>query len=106
MTEEKADGKLREVGNCFRARAVSDGDGVNMLRVIGTETLPMLDPFLLLDEFRSSGPSSNNIPGFPDHPHRGFETVTYMIAGRMHHRDSAGHVGSVEPGGVQWMTAG
>ncbi len=106
MTEEKIDGKLRDVVNCFRARSVSDGDGVRMLRAIGTETLPMLDPFLLLDEFRSSGLSSNDIPGFPDHPHRGFETVTYMIAGRMRHKDGAGHVGTVEPGGVQWMTAG
>jgi redox-sensitive bicupin YhaK (pirin superfamily) len=65
----------------------------------------MLDPFLLLDAFRSDKPE-DYIAGFPPHPHRGFETVTYMLAGRMRHKDSAGHEGVIEPGGIQWMTAG
>ena len=83
----------------------SDGAGVKLTRVIGTPELGQLDPFLLLDEFRSDRPQ-DYIGGFPDHPHRGFETVTYMLAGRMRHRDSTGHEGVIEAGGVQWMTAG
>src|SRR5881398_2943760 len=83
----------------------SDGAGVKLTRVIGQELLPDLDPFLLLDEFGTDKPE-DYIAGFPEHPHRGFETVTYMLEGRMRHRDSAGHEGLVTNGGVQWMTAG
>ncbi|MCK9531027.1 MAG: pirin family protein [Gammaproteobacteria bacterium] len=83
----------------------SDGAGVRLTRVIGGPQLPMLDPFLLLDDFRSDDPE-DYIAGFPAHPHRGFETVTYLLAGRMRHRDSAGHSGVIAAGGVQWMTAG
>jgi redox-sensitive bicupin YhaK (pirin superfamily) len=83
----------------------SDGAGVKLTRVIGQPKLPDLDPFLLLDEFGSDDPGAY-IAGFPDHPHRGFETVTYMLAGRMRHRDNKGHEGLLEPGSVQWMTAG
>jgi len=83
----------------------TDGAGVSMTRVIGHAGLDHLDPFLLLDEFGTDNPQ-DYIAGFPDHPHRGFETVTYMIAGRMRHRDNHGHEGVIEDGGVQWMSAG
>lgn len=83
----------------------SDGAGVNLVRLIGTPRLDHLDPFLLLDAFRSDDPD-DYIAGFPEHPHRGFETVTYLVAGKMQHGDSAGHSGVIEAGGVQWMTAG
>jgi redox-sensitive bicupin YhaK (pirin superfamily) len=83
----------------------SDGAGVKLNRVIGQPALPDLDPFLMLDEFGSDDPAAY-IGGFPSHPHRGFETVTYMLAGRMRHRDNAGNEGLLGPGSVQWMTAG
>lgn len=83
----------------------SDGAGVALKRVLGSPELEMLDPFLLLDEFRSDEPG-DYIAGFPDHPHRGFETVTYLLAGRMRHQDNQGHAGVIEAGGIQWMTAG
>jgi redox-sensitive bicupin YhaK (pirin superfamily) len=76
-----------------------------MTRIIGNQQLDMLDPFLLLDCFESDQPQ-DYIGGFPSHPHRGFETVTYLLAGRMRHKDNAGNEGVIEPGGVQWMTAG
>lgn len=82
----------------------SDGAGVRMTRIIGTPQLDMVDPLLLLDCFESDNPD-DYIAGFPPHPHRGFETVTYLLAGRMRHKDNAGHEGVIEPGGVQWMTA-
>jgi len=85
--------------------AATDGDGVKMTRIIGSHELNTLDPFLLLDSFESDQPD-DYIGGFPSHPHRGFETVTYLLAGRMRHKDSAGNEGVIEPGGVQWMTAG
>jgi len=85
--------------------AASDGDGVKMTRIIGSQELNVLDPFLLLDAFESDNPD-DYIGGFPSHPHRGFETVTYLLAGRMRHKDNAGNEGVIEPGGVQWMTAG
>jgi redox-sensitive bicupin YhaK (pirin superfamily) len=85
--------------------ATSDGAGVELTRVIGSPELPLLDPFLMLDVFRSDDPD-DYIAGFPPHPHRGFETVTYLLNGRMRHKDNAGHEGVIEPGGVQWMTAG
>jgi redox-sensitive bicupin YhaK (pirin superfamily) len=83
----------------------SDGAGVRLNRVIGSPGLPDLDPFLLLDEFGTDR-AQDYIAGFPEHPHRGFETVTYMIDGRMRHRDNHGHEGLLTPGSVQWMTAG
>lgn len=83
----------------------SDGAGVKLTRVLTQKLQRRLDPFLMLDAF-GSDKADDYIAGFPDHPHRGFETVTYMIAGRMLHRDSAGHEGLLENGGVQWMTAG
>ncbi len=87
------------------ALPATDGAGVELLRAIGQPALMELDPFLLLDAFRSDQPE-DYIAGFPDHPHRGFETVTYLLEGRMRHRDSAGHEGVIEPGGLQWMRAG
>lgn len=83
----------------------SDGAGVKLTRLIGQPRLDQVDPFLLLDEFRSDQPQ-DYLAGFPLHPHRGFETVTYMLAGRMRHQDTAGNHGLLEPGSVQWMTAG
>ncbi len=83
----------------------SDGAGVKLNRVIGQPALPDIDPFLMLDEFGSDDPKAY-IAGFPDHPHRGFETVTYMLDGRMRHRDNKGNEGLLTPGSVQWMTAG
>jgi len=95
----------RTVVHKLRGQPTSDGAGVRMTRVIGTPTLDHFDPFLLLDEFRSDDPN-DYIAGFPDHPHRGFETVTYMLAGRMKHGDNQGNTGLLGPGSVQWMTAG
>ena len=97
--------QTRHVSRVVRGQAATDGAGVELTRVIGQPDLPMLDPFLLLDAFRSDQPE-DYIAGFPPHPHRGFETVTYLLAGRMRHRDNAGHEGVIEPGGIQWMTAG
>jgi hypothetical protein len=95
----------RQVVRKVAGQATSDGAGVRLHRVIGTAALDHLDPFLLLDEFRSDD-ASDYIAGFPDHPHRGFETVTYMLAGEMEHRDHAGNRGRLTAGSVQWMTAG
>ncbi len=95
----------RPVTRIVRGIPASDGAGVKLTRVIGTSVVPDIDPFLLLDEFRSDQ-AGDYIAGFPDHPHRGFETVTYMLAGRMRHQDNHGHSGQLVPGSVQWMTAG
>jgi len=95
----------RSVTRIVQGQATSDGAGVRLFRVIGGQTLPELDPFLLLDEFVSDDPD-DYIGGFPEHPHRGFETVTYMLAGRMRHGDNQGNSGLLQPGSVQWMTAG
>ena len=95
----------RQVERLIAGQATSDGAGVKLTRVLTQDLQRRLDPFLMLDAFGSDNPD-DYIAGFPDHPHRGFETVTYMIAGRMRHRDSAGHEGLLESGGVQWMTAG
>lgn len=88
-----------------RGSATSDGAGVKLTRVIGGAELPDLDPFLLLDEF-GTDQAEDYIAGFPSHPHRGFETVTYMLDGRMRHKDNHGNEGLLVPGSVQWMTAG
>jgi redox-sensitive bicupin YhaK (pirin superfamily) len=84
---------------------VSDGAGVKLLRVLSSNLQHRLDPFLMLDEFGSDSPD-DYLAGFPDHPHRGFETVTYMLQGQMRHRDNAGNEGLLGSGDVQWMTAG
>jgi len=97
--------KTREVTRKVRGQPTSDGAGVRLTRVIGTGALDSFDPFLLLDEFRSDDPN-DYLAGFPNHPHRGFETVTYMLAGRMRHGDNQGNEGLLGPGSVQWMTAG
>jgi redox-sensitive bicupin YhaK (pirin superfamily) len=85
--------------------ATTDGAGVKLIRLLTQPLQRRLDPFLMLDAFGTDKPE-DYIGGFPDHPHRGFETVTYMISGRMRHRDNAGNEGLLESGGVQWMTAG
>lgn len=95
----------RTVEQIAQGVATSDGAGVKLTRVLTPPLQQRLDPFLLLDVFRSDQPG-DYLAGFPDHPHRGFETVTYMLAGRMRHRDSAGHEGLLQNGDVQWMTAG
>ncbi len=97
--------KSRSIDRIIQGIATSDGAGVKLTRVLTGKLQQRLDPFLMLDAFGSDNPD-DYIGGFPDHPHRGFETVTYMLAGRMRHRDSAGHEGLLESGGVQWMTAG
>jgi|SRR5579862_1718497 len=95
----------RQVLRLLPGQPTSDGAGVKLTRLIGNHALDALDPFLLLDEFRSDE-GADYVAGFPDHPHRGFETVTYMLAGRMRHADNHGHSGRLGPGSVQWMTAG
>ncbi len=97
--------RTREVARVVRGMPTSDGAGVKLTRVIGQPQLADLDPFLMLDEFGTENPG-DYIAGFPEHPHRGFETVTYMLDGRMRHRDNHGHEGVLVPGSVQWMTAG
>lgn len=94
----------RTVSNVIPARRASDGDGVKLWRSIGSSQSIRLDPFLMLDEI-SSDDAADYIGGFPAHPHRGFETVTYMLDGYMQHKDHMGNVGLLKPGGAQWMTA-
>lgn len=96
---------VRELQKVITGVPTTEGAGVQITRIIGTRELNTLDPFLLFDTFESDR-AQDYIGGFPEHPHRGFETVTYLLAGRMQHKDSAGHEGVIEPGGVQWMTAG
>jgi redox-sensitive bicupin YhaK (pirin superfamily) len=95
----------RRVERLITGQPTTDGAGVKLTRVLTQDLQQRLDPFLMLDNFASDNPEDYGA-GFPNHPHRGFETVTYMIAGRMRHRDSAGHEGLLQNGGVQWMTAG
>ena len=102
VTEKKS---IRELSSLSHGHRGSDGDGVKLTRLIGNKDLNMLDPFLLLDLFESDQPN-DYIGGFPEHPHRGFETVTYMLAGKMRHKDNAGNEGVISANGVQWMTAG
>jgi len=97
--------KTRGVERIINAQAVMDGAGVKINRVLTGPLQRRLDPFLMLDAFGSDKPG-DYIAGFPEHPHRGFETITYMLTGSMRHRDSAGNEGLVTDGGVQWMTAG
>ena len=97
--------RSRGVERVVRGQPTSDGDGVKLTRVLTQPLQQRLDPFLMLDAFGSDA-AADYVGGFPDHPHRGFETVTIMLEGRMRHRDSVGNVGLLEPGSVQWMTAG
>ena len=98
-------GKTRGVERIINGQFVMDGAGVKINRVLTGPLQRRLDPFLMLDAFGSDKPG-DYIAGFPEHPHRGFETVTYMLKGRMRHRDSGGNEGLITDGGVQWMTAG
>jgi len=97
--------RIRPISAVHAGTPTSDGAGVRLTRLIGSSALPDLDPFLLLDQIRSDR-GADYIAGFPEHPHRGFETVTVMLAGRMRHGDHLGHAGVIGAGGVQWMTAG
>jgi quercetin 2,3-dioxygenase len=97
--------QARTIERLITGQPTSDGAGVKLTRVLTQDLQRRLDPFLMLDAFGSDA-ADDYIAGFPDHPHRGFETVTYMLAGRMRHRDSAGNEGLLQSGGVQWMTAG
>ncbi len=94
----------RTVKQIFSAQAMPEGQGVTVHRSIGRRGLMNLDPFLLLDEMDIAADAQG--AGFPDHPHRGFETVTYMLSGKMRHGDTAGNSGEIGPGDAQWMTAG
>lgn len=105
MTTSNQNQSIRELVGSTPGQPATDGDGVRMTRIIGSRDLNMLDPFLLLDCFESDQPQ-DYIGGFPSHPHRGFETVTYLLNGRMRHKDNVGNEGVIEPGGIQWMTAG
>src|SRR5881296_592420 len=104
-SREEGSENNRELQGTIESVATSDGAGVKLRRSLGSERGLYLDPFLMLDEF-SSDDAADYIAGFPSHPHRGFETVTYMLDGHMRHEDHLGHRGELTSGGVQWMTAG
>ena len=95
----------RSIARIITGTPASDGAGVRLKRILGSPELDNLDPFLLLDEFKNDNPD-DYIGGFPPHPHRGFETVTYMLRGKLRHEDSVGNSGLLADGAVQWMTAG
>ena len=97
--------QVRGVGRILRAYATVEGAGVRLHRAFGTYEVPQFDPFLMLDDFRAQKPE-DYLAGFPWHPHRGIETVTYMLEGTVEHSDSMGNAGSITAGDVQWMTAG
>src|SRR5690349_12030211 len=103
--ETTRESPMRTISKTAVGMPATDGAGVKLKRVIGTPQLDLIDPFLMLDEFGSDDPESW-IAGFPDHPHRGFETVTIMLDGRVKHGDSVGNRGVIQAGDVQWMTAG
>jgi len=105
MTATVTKPKDRPVVAVVEGMPASDGAGVRLTRMLGQPKLQMLDPFLMLDHF-DSDKTDDYMAGFPDHPHRGFETVTYMLNGRLRHGDNKGHSGVIDSGGVQWMTAG
>jgi len=96
---------VRGIGRVLRAYETVEGAGVRLHRAFGTYEVPQFDPFLMLDDFRAQKPT-DYLPGFPWHPHRGIETVTYMLEGEVEHGDSMGNAGSIRAGGIQWMTAG
>jgi redox-sensitive bicupin YhaK (pirin superfamily) len=95
----------RKIEQSLPGRETQDGAGVRLTRIIGQPLQHRLDPFLMLDYFRSDDPN-DYIRGFPEHPHRGFETLTVLLQGQMRHRDNRGHEGVIETGGAQWMLAG
>ncbi|MGC2423793.1 MAG: pirin family protein [Nitrospirota bacterium] len=97
--------KIRKIKQVWASRPTIEGAGVHLRRAFGNNEVPQLDPFLLLDDFHSATPEEY-LPGFPWHPHRGIETITYMYNGRVEHGDSMGNSGIIDPGDVQWMTAG
>lgn len=97
--------KIRQIRKILKSKPTIEGAGVHLKRAFGFDQVPELDPFLLLDDFRSNDPA-HYLPGFPWHPHRGIETITYMLDGYAEHGDSMGHKGTIGPGDVQWMTAG
>ncbi len=96
---------VRTIRKIWKSRPTIEGAGVHLRRAFGYDQVPQLDPFLLLDDFRSDDPSKF-LPGFPWHPHRGIETITYVLEGNVEHGDSMGNKGNIMPGDVQWMTAG
>ncbi|MBY0402339.1 MAG: pirin family protein [Cyanobacteria bacterium] len=104
-TSKPQSGIKRGISKVISALPVMEGAGVRILRTIGTPELKNLDPFLMLDAFSSNNPQ-DYLAGFPEHPHRGFQTVTYMLAGQMEHQDNQGNTGLLEAGSVQWMNAG
>jgi redox-sensitive bicupin YhaK (pirin superfamily) len=97
--------QIRNIAQLVRAQEVTEGAGVSVFRTLGTPARRHLDPFLMLDQFSTDNPD-DYIAGFPEHPHRGFSTFTYMLDGHMQHADSMGNRGDLEPGGAQWMKAG
>ena len=105
MTRPHPGTRTRRITRISRGQPTSDGAGVKLTRMLGHRGLMELDPFLMLDQIRSDD-SADYMAGFPNHPHRGFETVTIMLDGKMRHGDNKGHAGVIEGGGIQWMTAG
>jgi quercetin 2,3-dioxygenase len=97
--------KVRPIKKVLKSRPTLEGAGVHLKRAFGNQQVPLLDPFLLLDDFHSNNPD-HYLRGFPWHPHRGIETITYVLRGRVEHGDSMGNSGTIESGDVQWMTAG
>jgi redox-sensitive bicupin YhaK (pirin superfamily) len=98
-------GSIRKIKKILRSKPTIEGAGVSLKRVFGFQQVPQLDPFLLLDDFHSDNPQ-DYLKGFPWHPHRGIETITYMLHGEVAHGDSMGNSGTIHAGDVQWMTAG
>ena len=96
---------VRRIKKVWKAKPTIEGAGVHLKRVFGYHEVPQLDPFLLLDDFRSNDPAEY-VRGFPWHPHRGIETITYVLAGDVEHGDRLGNRGVISSGDVQWMTAG
>lgn len=98
-------GNTRKIKKVLKSKPTIEGAGVHLRRAFGFSEVPVFDPFLMLDDFRSDNPT-HYLKGFPWHPHRGIETITYVLNGRVEHGDSMGNKGVIKPGDVQWMTAG
>jgi quercetin 2,3-dioxygenase len=97
--------ETRKIKNIYKSRATLEGAGVHLKRAFGYNEVPLFDPFLMLDDFRLTDPKKYE-KGFPWHPHRGIETITYILEGEVEHQDSLGNKGTISSGDVQWMTAG